>query len=111
MKRFSIFLIVFFLIGKSYAQEDSDYFADIAGDSALNSGKNIYTRDIGDTIKLTLAKGPNRFVFSKGIKINDGISLQLLNSNWQLIEFKIHEAYLDFHIDSREDVYLVMTTE
>lgn len=111
MIRFSIFLIVFFLIGKAYAQEDSDYFAEIAGDSTLSSGNNIYTRDIGDTVKLSVNKGLNRIVFSKGIKINDGFNFQLLKSTGQNIEFNNHDAYIDFQNDSREDIYLVMTTE
>ena len=111
MIRFSIFINVFFLIGNSFAQEGSDYFAEIAGDSSLSSGKNIYTNDIGDTVKLTAYKGLNRFVFNQGIKINDGFNLQLLNSTGQNIEFNNHEAFIDFQSDSREDIYFVMTTE
>ena len=110
MIRFSIFIIVFFLIGNSYAQEDSDYFAEVAGDSTLNSGKNIFTRDIGDTVKLSVYKGFNRIVFSKGIKINDGFNLQLIHSTGQNLEFNNHDAYIDFYNDSREDIYLVITT-
>lgn len=111
MTRFSIFIIVFFIIGNSYAQKGSDYFIEIAGDSSLTSGKNIYTRDIGDTVKLSLRKGLNRIVFSKGFKINDGFNLQLLKSTGQNIELSNHDAYIDFHNDSHEDIYLVMTTE
>jgi len=111
MIRFSIFIIVFILFSNSYAQKGSDYFAEIAGDSTLNSGKNICTRDIGDTVKLSLRKGLCRFVFSKGIKINDGFNLQLLNSTGQNIEFNNHDEYIDFHIDSYEEIRFIMTTE
>lgn len=111
MTRFSIFIIVFFLFNISYAQEGSGYFAEMAGDSTLNSGKNIYTRDVGDTVKLSVYKGLNRIVFTKRIKINDGFNLQLLNSTGQNIEFSNHDTYIDFLSDSFEDICLIMTTE
>ena len=108
--RFSFFIIVFFFFSSSYAQKDNDYFTEIAGDSTLNSGK-VYTKDFGDTLKFTLDKGIQRLVFSKGIKINDKINLQLLNSTWQIIDYENHETYIDFYNEFRKDIYVIMTAE
>ena len=110
MARINIFIIVLFLFGNAYAQKDSAYFTKIAGDSTLSSGKYIYASDIGDTVKLTLHKGVQRLVFSEGIKVNDGFAIQLFNSAGQRIEYKNHDTHIDFHNDTRGDVYLLMTT-
>ena len=111
MTRFGIFLIVFFFFGNLYAQKSSDYFSEIAGDSTLSAGKNIYTRDIGDTVKFSVDKGLHRIVFSKGIKINDAFNFQILNSTGQHIEFNDHGAYVDFYHVSRGDICLIISTE
>ena len=111
MDRLSFFLCAFFSCIFSYAQESSNYFNTVAGDSAISFNKRLVKEDVGDTAIIKLSKGLYRIVFSQGINVQEDLNIQILDEQGQKIEINKNEGYLDFFNASSNELRFITTAK
>jgi len=96
--RNTIFFI--FLSGSLLAQEDIQYFDSVAGDSAfILMNKALVKEDVGSFVTISLVPALYRIVFSDGLTIGDGVSIEIKNSSGQNVDFANHGNSIDIKIN------------
>lgn len=111
MKRLMTVFCSIFLFSFSVAQDDSQHFNTIAGDSAfILTNKFLSKSDIGSFVTISLDRAIHRIVFNKGIKVGEDFDLQIINSSGQNVDFLDHGISIDIIVDLGDNYQFKVTT-
>lgn len=109
MKSLLFFLCAFTSCIFSHAQESSNYFNTVAGDSAISFNKTLLKEDLGDTAIIKLSKGLYRIVFNQGINVPDDLDIRIIDEQNQKIEIDKNDGYVDFFNSSTNNLSFITT--
>jgi len=111
MKALTTVFVSLFLFGFSMAQEDTQHYNTIAGDSAFILSNKVLSKSvIGSFVTISLDRAIHRIVFIKGVEVGEDFDLQIINPSGQNVDFLDHGNSIDIIVDSAANYQFKVTT-